>query len=526
MLGLVFLAGCNSRSSDADIVFVNGAEPQTLDPSKISGQLEGRLASSLFEGLTTRDARGDVRPGVAESWVVSPDALTYTFRLRENAAWSNGDPLTAHDFLYSWKRVLEPENAAVYAEILFFIVNAEAYQSGKIKDFDQVGIKVLDDRTLQVRLNAPTPFFPGVITFVTYLPVHKASVEKFGDAWIKPANMVNNGPYRLMDWKINDRIQLVRNETYWDKENVKLKRVDALATSQGTTAINLYLTGQADILLDKGLIPPQILGELRQRPDFHTFTFLGTYFYRFNTTRPPLNNPLVRRALAASIDRQLIVEKSTRGGESVAPTFVPPGIPGYRQPVGLPYNPEQARKWLAEAGYPEGKGFPRLSILYNSSTSHASIAVEIQAMWKRELGINIDLRQQEWATYLKALDNLDYDIARSSWVGDYLDPNTFLDCFVSGRGNNRTGWSNKPYDTLMNNANLQTDQAKRMDLMQKAEKILTEEESPIAPLYFYVGMLCFDADKIGGLEGNLLDEHPIRDWYLKKDQKSVISNQK
>jgi len=514
---LLFLAGCNSRSSDADIIFVNGSEPQTLDPARISGQLEGRLASSLFEGLTRRNAQGQVVPGVAESWEISADGKSYTFHLRQNAQWNNGSPVTAEDFFRSWKRVLEPETASVYAEILFFIENAEAYQTGKLKDFSQVGIKVLDSKTLYVKLKSPTPFFPEVVAFVTYLPVPMNLVDRYGDSWIKPKNIVTNGAYQLLDWKINDRVMLLRNEKYWDRDRVQLKRVDALATSQGTTAVNLYLTGQADVLLDKGLIPPQILSELKQRPDFHTFTFLGTYFYRFNTTRPPLNNPLVRKALSAAIDRRVIVEKCTRGGEPIATSITPPGIPGYTQASGITYNPTQARRWLAEAGYPDGKGFPPISILYNSSQAHASIAVEVQAMWKRELGISIELRAQEWATYLKALDNLDYDVARSSWVGDYLDPNTFLDLFLTNRGNNRTGWSNPHYDQLMNSANLESDVAKRMNLMNQAEHVLNAE-APIAPLYFYIGMLCFDATKIGGIEGNLPDEHPIRDWYLKTKQ--------
>ncbi|NJK92159.1 MAG: peptide ABC transporter substrate-binding protein [Blastochloris sp.] len=515
---LFFQAGCNSRSSDADLVFVNGAEPQTLDPAHINGQLEGRLAYALFEGLTRRNAQGEVEPGIASSWDISADALTYTFHLRPEARWSNGDPVTAQDFYDSWKRVLEPSTASVYAEILFFIKNAEAYQSGKEKDFKQVGIRVLGSHKLQVQLNSPAPFFPEVISFVTYLPVPRSTVERHGSAWIKPAHMVNNGPFRLLAWKINDRVQLQRNESYWDQARVRLNRIDALSTSQGNTAVNLYLTGQADLLLDKGLIPPQILGELSQRPDFHRFTFLGTYFYRFNTTRAPLNNPLVRKALSAAIDRQRIVENCTRGGEPVARSFTPPGIPGYTPPQGPGFNPDQARAWLAEAGYPEGKNFPRLSILYNSSQAHASIAVEIQAMWKRELGITIDLQAQEWATYLKAMDSLDYDIARSSWVGDYLDANTFLDCFVTGRGNNRTGWSHPDYDQLLAQANLQTDPQQRLQLMARAESILIQEQSPIAPIYFYVGMLCFDANRIGGIEGNLMDDHPMREWFLKKKQ--------
>lgn len=521
-LGFIFIS-CTSRSSDAEIIFVNGSEPQTLDPAKITGQLEGRLVSSLLEGLMRRDAEGRLQPASASSYEISPDAKTYTFRLRPEAKWSNGDPVTAEDFYYSWKRVLEPTTASPYAEVLFFIENAQGYQSGKINDFAQVGIKVLDSSTLQVKLTTPTPFFLELLPFTTYLPVHKPSVERHGSSWMKPQFFITNGAYTLLDWKLNDRIKFLRSTTYWDKANVQINRIDALATSQGTTAVNLYLTGQADLLMDKGLIPPQILSELKQRPDFHSFTFLGTYFYRFNTTKAPLNNSLVRRALSAAIDRNLIVTKCTRGGEEIAHSFVPTGLVGYTQAEGIRYNPEQARLWLAQAGYPAGKGFPSISILYNSSQAHASIAVEIQAMWKKELGIQVELRAQEWATYLKALDNLDYDIARSSWVGDYLDANTFLDCFVTNRGNNRTGWSNKSYDELMAQSALETNPGLRNALMAQAEKILVYNEAPIAPLYFYVGLLCFDAEKIGGVKGNLLDEHPMREWFIKKN--ASLTNQ-
>lgn len=513
-LGLI-TASCTKRSSDAEIIFVNGSEPQTLDPAKITGQLEGRLVAGLLEGLMRRDAEGRLQPAIATSYDISIDAKTYTFHLRSEAKWSNGDLVTAGDFYYSWKRVLEPTTASPYAEILFFIENAQAYQSGKLNDFTQVGIKVLSPTTLQVKLTTPTPFFLELLPFTTYLPVHQPSVERHGSSWIKPENIITNGAYTLLDWKINDRVKFLRSTTYWDRANVQINRIDALATSQGTTAVNLYLTGQADLLMDKGLIPPQILGELKQRPDFHSFTFLGTYFYRFNTTRPPLNNSLVRKALSAAIDRNQIVTKCTRGGEEIAHSIVPSGLAGYTQAEGIRYNPEQARQWLAQAGYPAGKGFPNISILYNSSQAHAAIAVEIQAMWKKELGIQVELRAQEWATYLKALDNLDYDIARSSWVGDYLDANTFLDCFVTDRGNNRTGWSHKRYDELMAQSALETNPGLRNALMSQAEKILVYDESPIAPLYFYVGLLCFDSDKIGGVKGNLLDEHPMREWFIK-----------
>lgn len=494
-----------------DLIILNGAEPQSLDPAEISGQLEGRLCNALFEGLTRRNAAGLVVPGVAERWDVSPDGRTYTFFLRDNARWSNGERVTAHDFVYSWRRVLEPATAAVYAEILFFIRNAEAYQSGRLPDFSQVGIRALSDHILQVELESPAAFFPDVVAFTTYLPVHPKTIETHGHRWTRPAYMVSNGAYRLRDWKINDRVELEANPHYWNAHNVRSRRIDALAVSKATTALNLYLTGQADVLLDKGLIPALLVGQLQNHPDLHRFTFLATYFYRFNTTRPPFHDARVRRALTAAIDRTAIVQRITRGGEPPTTAFTPPGIPGYEPPPGTGYDPALARRLLAEAGFPQGRGFPRVSILYNKSELNEQVAVEIQRMWRQELGIEIELQNQEWATYLKTLDNLQYDIARSSWVGDYNDPNTFLDCFVTGRGNNRTGWSHARYDALLAEASRTADPARRMALLRQAETILVAEENPIAPIYHNVGMMLFNASRISGLEGNVLDEHPFQE---------------
>lgn len=507
----VLAAGCTQRPAGVDLIILNGAEPQSLDPSVVSGQLEGRLCNALFEGLTRRNAAGLVVPGVAERWEISPDGTVYTFHLRTNARWSNGDRVTAHDFAASWRRVLEPATAAVYAEILFFIRNAEAYQTGRLTDFSQVGIRVRDDYTLVVELEAPAAYFPDVVAFTTYLPVHMPTVEKYGDRWTRPGRMVSNGAYTLRGWKINDRVQLESNPHYWDTASVRSRRIDALAVTKATTALNLYLTGQADVLLDKSLIPPLLSGEIQNHPDLHRFTFLATYFYRFNTTRKPFDDPRVRRALTAAIDREGIVRRITRGGEPPATAFTPPGIPGYTPPEGTGHDPELARRLLAEAGFPGGKGFPRATILYNKTELNEQIAVEIQGMWRRELGIEVELQNQEWATYLKTLDNLQYDIARSSWVGDYNDPNTFLDCFVTGRGNNRTGWSNARYDALMAQANRTADPARRMALLREAETILVAEENPIAPIYHNVGMMLFNRSRITGLQGNVLDEHPFQE---------------
>ena len=501
------LTSCQNRPR-ADLVLCNGAEPQTLDPALVSGQLEGRLCAALYEGLTRRDAKGKPVPGAAEKWTLSPDGRTYTFTLRKDLQWSNGDPLTAEDFRYSWLRALHPSTASPYAEILFFIAGAEDYHAGRASP-ETVGIRVIDPSTLQVQLLNPTPFFPSLISFSTYLPVHRATVEKSGDRWTRPENWVGNGPYQLLDWRINDRVSLIKNPKYHHPETVQLNRIDALSIARASTAFNLYYSGQADLLLDKGMIPSLIVPQLRGRPDFHPGPLLATYFYRFNVTRPPFNDPRIRRALALAIDKEAITEKVTRGGEPVAQALTPRGINGYQPPEGLSRDVETARGLLRQAGYPEGRGFPRVSILYNKSELNEQIAVEIQAQWKRELGIEVDLRNQEWATYLRSLDTLDFDMARSSWVGDYDDPNTFLDCFVTHRGNNRTGWSNPHYDSLLASALSESNPVKRFQILQKAETILVTDELPIVPIYHFVGVLMFDPSRWEGLFPNLLDEHPL-----------------
>ncbi len=505
---------CSGRPPDVDLIFINGAEPQSLDPSTITGQIEGRLCNALFEGLISRDAHGELIPGMATTWQSNEDHTRYTFQLNPAARWSNGDPVTAHDFVRSWKRTLSPELASEYAYILYFIEGAEDYHKGKTKDFANVGVHAADALTLEVRLRSPTPFFPSLTAFVTYFPVHLPTVERHGLAWVKPENIVTNGAYLLKGWKINDRVELQKNPDYWRADSVRLERIDALSVNKASTAYNLYATGQADLILDKGLVPQMLLAELSQRADFHSYTYLGTYFYRFNTTKPPFDQALVRRALSAAIDRERLTRKITKAGEQTATSFTPSGIPGYEPPDGVGFDPEQARRWLAEAGYPEGRGFPRIHILYNKSELHEKIALEIQDMWKTTLGIQCELKNQEWATYLDSLRKLDYDVARSSWIGDYLDPNTFLDCFLTGGGNNRTGWSHPEYDALLSAAAHERDSVRRMEAFRNAEKLLVAEECPIAPLYYYSGVLFYNARHLRGIHPNVLAEHPLREMYF------------
>ncbi len=509
------LTGCRQADRRADLIIINGAEPESLDPAIITGQPDLRVVSALFEGLTRNDPRsGAPIPGLAERWEISDTGCVYTFYLRSNACWSTGEPITALDFEYSWLRVLAPETAADYAGQLFYLTNAEAFNGGRIKDRSQVGVRALDSRTLRVELNHPTAFFLDLCAFQTLAVVPRLTIERLGDRWLTARPLSVSGAYQLDAWRINDKVRLRKNPHYWDAANTQLEVVDIFPIGSPATALNLYETGAADVVWDKGLIPTELVDLLAQRPDFHRFDYLATYFLRVNTTRPPFNDARVRRALALAIDKERITRKITRAGEKVAPHLTPPGIAHYSPPEGLSYDPEAARVLLAEAGYPGGQGFPVFHYLYNAAAGgsaklHGKIAVELQAMWKSELGISMDLRQVEWKVFLNAQSALEYDVCWSSWIGDYNDPNTFLDLFMSQNGNNRTGWKNSTYDRLMLAANREFDQGKRAQLLQQAERLLVTGELPIIPLYFYVGMNYYDTRRIDGIHPNLIDHHPI-----------------
>jgi oligopeptide transport system substrate-binding protein len=508
-------AGCQRAQRGADFVFLNGAEPETLDPSLITGQPEMRIAQALFQGLTTFDENGKVIPGVAEKWETTPDGKIYTFHLRANAKWSNGKPVTAHDFVDTWQRTLAPETASEYAYQLFYLHNGESFNNGKVKDFSQVGVKALDDLTLQVTLDNPTPFFLGLCATSPLYPEYIPVVHQWGDEWIKPAHLVGNGPYLLDQWRINDRIHLVKNPLYWDADHVSMQTIDALPIDRATTALNFYCAGQADLLMDKGLVPPALMTDLKARPDFHSAPFLGTYFLRFNVTRPAFKDPRVRLAFSLVIDKRLIVNKITRSGEQPADSFVPPGAAGYQPPPGLKYDPAKARQLMTDAGYPGGKGFPLITYLYSAGELNEAIAIELQSMLHQELGINITLQRQEWKVYLNTMNSMDYDLARASWVGDYEDPNTFLDMFETGNGNNETGFADPKYDQLIDQAGREVSQTDRFATFQKAEQMLVSEEAPICPIFFYNGIQLYNGSRLGGVAANLLDEHPLERMYWK-----------
>jgi oligopeptide transport system substrate-binding protein len=521
LLAFCLACGCTRSEPKADLVIINGPDPETLDPA-LGTSIEGlRVIASLSEGLTRNDpVTSRPIPGLAESWDVSPDLCVYTFHLRENLIWSPGDPITAEDVIYSWLRVLNPLTAAEYAGQLFYIKNGEALVNGTIKDPSLVGIHALDSRTVRVELNHPTPFFLDLCAFQTLAVVPRKLIEKYGEDWMRVRPLPGSGPYLLDRWRLNDKIRLVKNPYYWDAANTRSAVVDLLPISAPSTALNLYQSGEADIIWDRDNLPYELTDLLSKRPDFHTFPYLATYFIRCNTTRPPFNDPRVRKAFALTIDRRRLVERFLGGGEAPANYLVPDGTANYDPAPGLGYDPEQARRLLAEAGYPKGTGFPPVSYLFDSASGggkiHLKLGTEMQHMWEEQLNIHVELKEMEKRVYLDAQNHLDYDLTRSSWVGDYNDPNTFLDLFRSNNGNNRTGWKNPRYDRLMEQADHEIDLAKRAALLKQAETILVRDEAPVIPIYFYVGFNYYDPAKVKGVHPNILDDHPLNAiWKVK-----------
>lgn len=501
----------------------NGSEPKGLDPHVVTGVPEHYLLSAIFEGLVGEDPKTlEPVPGAAQSWTISEDLKTYTFKLQDNGRWSNGDPVTAHDFVYSWKRILSPKLGAEYASNLYFVAGAEDYFHEKTKDFSTVGVKAIDDKTLVVTLAYPTSFFMRLLQHYATWPVHKATIGKFGQIdsrdtrWTQAGNLVGNGPFILKEWVMNKIIRVERNPYYWDAKTVQLNGINFYPIDNRQVEELNFRTGQLHISYPGHVPLNKIAVYQAKHPELiHIVPHLATYYYRFNVTRKPLDNKLVRRALSMSIDRGLIVRKITKAGQAPAYCFTPANTASYYCDQKIEYNIEKAKQSLAEAGYPNGKGFPKLEIFFNTDEAHQAIAEAIQQMWKKNLNIDVELVNQEWKVYLDNQKNLRYFISRSGWTGDYPDPNTFLNMFVTGDGNNQTGWSNKTYDALIRTANQTIQSNERFQIFQKAENILMEE-SPIMPIYTYTNVTLM-VPEVKGWYPNLFEHHPYKHLSLSKE---------
>jgi ABC-type oligopeptide transport system substrate-binding subunit len=496
--------------------FTLGAEPETYDPGLAVGQPDGRVARILFEGLTREDPQTLAPlPGQAYRWDLGDRGRTYTFHLRPGIRWSDGHPVTAGDFRWSWLRVLRPETASRYASFLFPVVNAEAFNKGQLKDEARVGLEAPDESTFVVHLASPVPYFLYLCQFYTCLPVPSWPFERFGNRWTLPANIVSNGAFTLTYWRQNDRFEFAKNPRYWDAASVKLDRLVGYTIDDLNTSFNLYKAGVID-WCPSGYFPSQFIPYLRGYADYLHGDFQGVYFYSMCVKRPPIDNIWVRRALNYSVDRDAIANDLLKGSRRPWGNLVPTGYPGYRKPAGVRFDPAYARGCLARAGYPGGKGFPKISILINTSEDHRRIAEAIQEMWKRELGISVAIQNEEWGSYLQSVTALEYDVARRSWIGDYLDPNTFLECYLTGDGNNRTGWSDPRYDALIHDAAKQLDPEKRLAILSEAEALLMSE-GPIIPIYHYSTNELVKP-YVRGIYRTALDVHPLtwawidRDW--------------
>ena len=522
---LLLLSACDSHESNLEsgardqiLHLGNGDEPQDLDPQTVTGLPENAIIMALFEGLVSKHpADLGIQPRVAERWTVSADQRSYTFHIRPDARWSNGEPLTAADFVWSWQRALMPALGNPYAYMFYSIRNAGDFHHGRVTDFGQVGIHAPDAHTLVVELKEPVPYFLQLLDHHSFYPVHPGTIARFGGIaergtlWTRPGNLVGNGAFVLDQWQLNRILTVKRNRFYWDAKNVRLNGIHFYPIAVASTEERMYRAGQLHVTFR---VPTEKIAVYRTRDpvSLRITPYLGTYFYRLNVSVPPLNDARVRRALTLALDRKQIVEHITLGGQIPAASLTPPGTAGYTPDVSVSYDPDQARALLTAAGFPGGRGFPQLELMFNSDELHRKIATAVQQMWSRELGIQVALTSQDWKVQISRESNLQYQISRASWIGDYVDPTTFLDVFRSDGGNNRTGWINTAYDALLEQAAHTPDPAARLDLLRQAETLLMQE-APIVPLYTFTQVRLV-SPQLCGWQPNLLDQHPFKHLWI------------
>ncbi len=505
------------KSADGKFVLrrANGAEPETLDPHRAQSSNAANIIRDLYEGLVGAEPDGKLIPGAAQSWDISADARTYTFHLRPDARWSNGEPVTAGDFVYGLRRCVDPATGSAYAEILKPIQNAEEIVAGKLKP-DALGALAADDHTLIVQLKAPTPYFLGMLAHVSSFPGYRKSIEAHGDQFTRPGKHVTNGAYRIKEWVTSSYILLERNPYYWDNANTRLDYVRFLPIENADSEFKRYLAGEVD--WTGGVPIPRLEAVRKQLKDqFHMFPTLGVYYYGLNTERAPFkNNPKLRQALALAIDRKIIVEKVTRGGEIPAYAWVPPGVHNYEQQrvvwADWPREKQlaEARRLYKESGYDSDNP---LELRYNTLEAHKKIAVAIAYMWKQALGVKVRLINEEWKVFLQ---NVQYkkvtQAYRLGWFGDYDDANTFMELMYSRFGLNGTGYQSAEYDALVDKASYEADPAYRRRLLQAAERQLLAD-LPIIPLYHYVNKHLMKP-YVKGYAGNVLDHHYSKNLWI------------
>ncbi|GAS83060.1 peptide-binding protein [Paenibacillus amylolyticus] len=496
----------NGLAKDQILKINLSAEPPTLDPAQAKDSQTNTVLKFLYEGLVRIDADGKEQPGVATDWTISEDGLKYVFNLNPEAKWSNGDAITAEDFVRSWERALKPETASPYAYQLYYIKGAEGYNLSKdetytgtkITDFSQVGVKATDANTLEVTLENPTPYFLGLTAFYTYYPVH-ASADTNDKFFTDYKNMIVNGPFVMDQYAKGQKIVVKKNDGYHAAADIKLAQIDMSLTNSSASELQAYKSGQLDYTgAPNGEIPsdqiPSVKAEL---PDeFKATGIASTYYYQFNVNEAPFNNVKIRKAFAMSIQRQLIVDKVTQGGQIPAFGFVPPGIRGengeFRDEHKDDYfteNVDEAKALLAEGMKEEGyTTLPAVTLIYNTSDGHAKIALAIADMWKQNLGVDVKTENQEWGVFLENRQNQNFQVARAGWSADYNDPYNFLEMWTTGNTNNDSKFSNEQYDKDVKDTVKSADPAARMAAFADAEKILIQDEMGVMPIYYYTNV--------------------------------------
>ena len=495
----------------------NMGEPESLDPHFVQGTWENRIVGNMFLGLTTEDPFATPIPGAAESWTISDDGKTYTFKLRDHT-WSDGTPVTAGDFEYSLRRILLPETAAEYASLLFPIANAEQVNSGKAAP-ETLGVRAIDDKILEVKLVGPTPYFLEQLTHYTAFPVPRHLVEKHGQAWTKPENIAVNGPYTLKNWVPNDQVVLIKNEKFYDAASLKIDTAVYYPQEDRTAVQKRFRAGEIDWASDFASdqfewLKSNLAEETRVAP------YLGIYYYPMNMRKPPFDDKRVRLALSMAVNREIITDKVLKTGEVPAYSFVPPGAGGYGNPsmvnwMDMPYDArvEKAKSLLKEAGYDASNPL-KFTLSYNTSENHKRIAIAVASMWKQKLGVETELFNSEVKVHYSSLNSAKFSIARAGWIADYNDAQNFLYLLESRTGpNNYSGFADPKFDKLMSDASVTADMDTRSSLMAKAEAIAMEEQ-PIIPIYYYVSKNLV-SENLTGWESNAKDVHRIRYMDLK-----------
>ncbi|WP_336295247.1 oligopeptide ABC transporter substrate-binding protein OppA [Cronobacter dublinensis] len=498
----------------------NGSEVQSLDPHKIEGVPESNINRDLFEGLLVTDVEGHPSAGVAEKWD-NKDFKVWTFHLRKDAKWSNGEPVTAQDFVYSWQRLADPKTASPYESYLQYghITNIDDIIAGK-KPATELGVKAIDDHTLEVTLSEPVPYFYKLLVHSSMSPVPKAVVEKFGEKWTQPANIVSNGAYKLKSWVVNERIVLERNANYWDNAKTVINEVTYLPISSEVTDVNRYRSGEIDMTYNN--MPIELFQKLKKEipKEVHVDPYLCTYYYEINNQKAPFNDPRVRTALKLGLDRDIIVHKVKNQGDLPAYGYTPPYTDGakFTEPAWFKMTQEQrnaeAKKLLAEAGYTADKPLT-FDLLYNTSDLHKKLAIAAASIWKKNLGVNVKLENQEWKTFLDTRHQGNFDVARAGWCADYNEPTSFLNTMLSNSSNNTSHYKSEAFDKAMQETLQVSDEAQRSELYNKAEQQL-DKDSVIVPVYYYVNARLVKP-WVGGYTGkDPLDNVYVKNLYIIK----------